>query len=81
MFYTYVLESRIDPGHHYTGHTADLKARLAEHNHRNKPNKKPAALTSDSMPKSCTIYPRITAAVPSIARTPSSRRLPGQRPG
>jgi predicted GIY-YIG superfamily endonuclease len=32
MFYTYILESQNHPGHHYTGHTADLKARLAEHN-------------------------------------------------
>jgi predicted GIY-YIG superfamily endonuclease len=32
MFYTYILRSIECPEKHYTGHTADLKIRLAEHN-------------------------------------------------
>ena len=32
MCYTYIPESLHHPGRHYTGHTADLKARLDEHN-------------------------------------------------
>ena len=32
MFYTYVLESIPHPGKRYVGHSADLRARLAEHN-------------------------------------------------
>jgi predicted GIY-YIG superfamily endonuclease len=32
MFYTYILQSQKDPGRRYVGHTADLRARLAEHN-------------------------------------------------
>ena len=32
MFYSYVLRSIKSPKRHYTGHTSDLKIRLAEHN-------------------------------------------------
>jgi predicted GIY-YIG superfamily endonuclease len=32
MFYTYIIESVSQPHQRYTGHTADLKTRLAEHN-------------------------------------------------
>jgi predicted GIY-YIG superfamily endonuclease len=32
MFYTYIIESLSQPGNRYTGHTADLRQRLAEHN-------------------------------------------------
>jgi len=32
MFYTYVIESLSHPGERYTGHTTDLRQRLAEHN-------------------------------------------------
>ena len=32
VFYTYVLESIKDPTRRYTGHTANLRSRLAEHN-------------------------------------------------
>lgn len=32
MFYTYGLRSIEHPGRYYTGHTSDLKMRLAEHN-------------------------------------------------
>lgn len=28
MFYTYVLESEIEPSRHYIGHTTDLSQRL-----------------------------------------------------
>jgi putative endonuclease len=32
MHYVYILRSEFDPDRHYTGVTADLKARLARHN-------------------------------------------------
>ena len=32
MFYVYVLQSLSDPDKFYTGYTADLKERLAQHN-------------------------------------------------
>jgi predicted GIY-YIG superfamily endonuclease len=32
MFYTYILESLVDPAQHYIGHTEDLRQRLDEHN-------------------------------------------------
>lgn len=32
MFYTYVIESLSDPKQHYTGHSADLRQRLVDHN-------------------------------------------------
>ncbi len=30
VYYVYIIENRF--GHHYTGHTSDLKARLIKHN-------------------------------------------------
>jgi len=32
VFYTYILESLAVPSQRYTGHTADLKIRLRDHN-------------------------------------------------
>jgi putative endonuclease len=32
MFYTYVLQSQIEPSQRYVGHTTDLRQRVAEHN-------------------------------------------------
>jgi predicted GIY-YIG superfamily endonuclease len=32
MYYTYVLESLVDPQRHYIGHTQDLRKRLSHHN-------------------------------------------------
>ncbi len=32
MQYVYVLESLLSAGHHYTGITSDINARLAKHN-------------------------------------------------
>ncbi|HEX5220941.1 MAG TPA: GIY-YIG nuclease family protein [Verrucomicrobiae bacterium] len=32
MFYAYILQSVSAPHQYYRGHTADLKARVAEHN-------------------------------------------------
>ncbi|MBI2927861.1 MAG: GIY-YIG nuclease family protein [Verrucomicrobia bacterium] len=32
MFYAYVLQSIAEPSQFYRGHTADLRARIADHN-------------------------------------------------
>ncbi len=32
MFYTYIIESLSHPGENYTGHTANLRQRISDHN-------------------------------------------------
>ena len=50
MFYTYVLQSLNQSTQRYVGHTADLRARLAEHNAGKCPH------TSKFMPWKLKVY-------------------------
>ncbi|HTT56712.1 MAG TPA: GIY-YIG nuclease family protein [Opitutaceae bacterium] len=38
MYYVYLLQSEAEPNQRYVGFTADLKARIATHNHGGSPH-------------------------------------------
>lgn len=63
MHYVYILESAIEPRHHYVGRTADLRTRLAAHNAGKSPH------TAQNRPWiSCAITPSPTNRVPSHSK-------------